>query len=36
MGRYIPETVSEQEAMLKDIGYTSIDDLYSMVPEQVK
>ncbi|MBO4919839.1 MAG: aminomethyl-transferring glycine dehydrogenase subunit GcvPA [Erysipelotrichaceae bacterium] len=36
MGRYIPETLSEQEAMLKDIGYTSIDDLYSMVPEQVK
>ena len=36
MGRYIPETLSEQEAMLKDIGYTSIDDLYSKVPEQVK
>ncbi|MBQ1787619.1 MAG: aminomethyl-transferring glycine dehydrogenase subunit GcvPA [Erysipelotrichaceae bacterium] len=36
MGRYIPETLSEQETMLKDIGYTSIDDLYSMVPEQVK
>ena len=36
MGRYIPETLSEQEAMLRDIGYTSIDDLYSMVPEQVK
>ncbi len=36
MGRYIPETASEQEAMLKDIGYHSIDDLYSMVPESVK
>jgi glycine dehydrogenase subunit 1 len=36
MGRYIPETFSEQEAMLKDIGYSSIDDLYSMVPEKVR
>ena len=36
MGRYIPETRSEQEAMLKDIGLKSIDDLYSMVPEEVK
>ncbi|MBQ6479375.1 MAG: aminomethyl-transferring glycine dehydrogenase subunit GcvPA [Erysipelotrichaceae bacterium] len=36
MGRYIPETLSEQEAMLREIGYTSIDDLYSMVPEQVR
>ncbi|MBO7676364.1 MAG: aminomethyl-transferring glycine dehydrogenase, partial [Erysipelotrichaceae bacterium] len=36
MGRYIPETLSEQEAMLKDIGYKSIDDLYSMVPESVR
>ena len=36
MGRYIPETFAEQEAMLKDIGLNSIDDLYSMVPESVK
>ncbi|MBP5280487.1 MAG: aminomethyl-transferring glycine dehydrogenase subunit GcvPA [Erysipelotrichaceae bacterium] len=36
MGRYIPETLNEQEAMLKDIGYKSIDDLYSMVPESVR
>ena len=36
MGRYIPETLSEQEAMLREIGYSSIDDLYHMVPEQVK
>ena len=36
MGRYIPETLSEQEAMLKQIGYESVDALYHMVPEQVK
>ena len=35
MGRYIPETQSEQESMLKDIGLSSIDDLYSMVPKEV-
>ena len=36
MGRYIPDTLSEQEAMLKDIGLKSIDDLYGMVPENVR
>ncbi len=36
MGRYIPETQGEQEAILRDIGFKSIDDLYSMVPESVR
>ena len=36
MGRYIPETHDEQEGMLKGIGLASIDDLYSMVPEEVR
>ena len=35
MGRYIPETKSEQEAMLKEIGLSSMDDLYSAVPKDV-
>ena len=36
MGRYIPETQKEQEVMLEKIGLKKIDDLYSMVPEEVK
>lgn len=36
MGRYIPETVKEQEEMLKEIGLKSTDDLYSMVPEAAR
>ena len=36
MARYIPETQKEQEVMLEKIGLNRIDDLYSMVPEEVK
>ena len=36
MARYIPETQKEQEVMLEKIGLKQIDDLYSMVPEEVK
>lgn len=36
MARYIPETQKEQEVMLEKIGLSKIDDLYSMVPEEVK
>ena len=36
MGRYVPETLSEQEAMLKQIGLEMIDDLYAMVPEEAR
>ena len=36
MGRYIPDTPLEQEMMLKEIGLSSIDDLYSMVPEEAR
>ena len=28
MGRYVPETLSEQEAMLKQIGLEKIDELF--------
>lgn len=35
MARYIPETQKEQEVMLERIGLSKIDDLYSMVPEEV-
>lgn len=34
--RYIPDSKSEQELMLKEIGLAKTDDLYSMVPEQVR
>ena len=36
MGRYIPDTAKQQEVMLKQIGLNKIDDLYSMVPEEVR
>lgn len=36
MSKYIPDTNLEQEAMLKQIGLNSFDDLYSMVPESVR
>ncbi len=36
MARYIPETQKEQEVMLEKIGLNKVDDLYSMVPEEVK
>ena len=36
MPKYIPDTTNQQEQMLKDIGYKSIDDLYDVVPESVR
>ena len=36
MGRYIPETKAQQEEMLKQIGLSSLDDLYESVPEQAR
>ena len=36
MPKYIPDTTLQQEAMLKEIGLSSVDDLYSVVPEIVK
>lgn len=35
MPKYIPDTNVEQDLMLKDIGLNKIEDLYSMVPENV-
>lgn len=36
MGSYIPSTVSQQEEMLKEAGFSSLGDLYRDVPEDLK
>ena len=36
MGSYVPNTKQEQQAMLEDIGYGSMDDLFRDIPEAVK
>lgn len=36
MGTYIPNTKSEQLAMLEEIGFHSIDELFAHIPEEVK
>ena len=36
MGSYIPSTGEERQAMLQAIGLTSLDQLYDVVPEQVR
>ncbi|HZJ57829.1 MAG TPA: aminomethyl-transferring glycine dehydrogenase subunit GcvPA [Clostridia bacterium] len=36
MSRYIPNTKTQQQAMLKEIGYTSIGELFGDIPEGVK
>lgn len=36
MGSYVPNTADEQLAMLKEIGFSSMDDLFQDVPEEVK
>ena len=36
MSKYIPDTTLQQEEMLKQIGLSSIDDLYAIVPESVR
>ena len=36
MGSYVPNTKQEQQAMLEDIGYGSMDDLLRDIPEEVK
>lgn len=36
MGSYVPNTAEEQLAMLREIGFSSIDDLFRDVPEEVK
>lgn len=36
MGSYIPTTREEQQSMLQDIGLTSTDQLFSVIPEAVR
>jgi glycine dehydrogenase subunit 1 len=36
MGSYVPNTEREQEAMLKEAGYESFDDMFSCIPDEVK
>lgn len=36
MGSYVPNTLEERQEMLKEIGYNSIDDLFSHIPDEVK
>ena len=36
MGHYIPSTPTQQEEMLRAAGFSSLDDLYRDVPEDVK
>jgi glycine dehydrogenase subunit 1 len=36
MGSYVPNRKAEQEAMLKEIGYQSFDDMFSVIPDSVK
>ena len=36
MGSYVPNTLKEREAMLKEAGYASFDDMFSCIPDAVK
>ena len=36
MGTYIPSTADEQQGMLEAIGLSSLDDLYEVVPPEVR
>ena len=36
MGSFVPNTLKEQEAMLREAGYTGFDDMFSAIPEEVK
>jgi glycine dehydrogenase subunit 1 len=36
MGSYVPNTDREQQAMLKEAGYKSFDDMFSCIPDEVK
>ena len=36
MGSYVPNTLKEREEMLKEAGYTSFDDMFSCIPDEVK
>ena len=36
MGSYVPNTFKEREAMLKEAGYQSFDDMFSCIPDEVR
>lgn len=36
MGKYIPNTEIEQKEMLKEIGFTSFEELFTQIPEEVR
>ena len=36
MGKYIPNTEAEQKAMLQESGFSSFDDLFRDIPQEVK
>lgn len=36
MGSYVPNTAEERQAMLQEIGFSSMDDLYANVPAEMK
>lgn len=36
MGSYVVSTREEQEQMLKTMGYTGFQDLFSGIPEEIK
>ena len=36
MGKYIPNTEAEQKAMLLESGFSSFDDLFRDIPQEVK
>ena len=36
MGSYVPSTLKEQKEMLESIGLSSIDELFSHIPAELK
>ena len=36
MGKYVPSTSEEQQEMLKAVGVSSFDELYTVVPSGMK
>ena len=36
MGSYVPNTKEQRQEMLKEIGFTTIDYLFSHIPSEVK
>ena len=36
MGKYIPNTDEEQKEMLSEIGFSSFEDLFAQIPDEVR